>query len=227
MLRECIHLFFPRLCPACGRALLRREHVICFICRYRLPRTNYHLLPDNPVARLFWGRVPLAAAAACFFFRKEGKVQQLLHALKYRDGQEVGREIGRIYGCDLVRSSIYRSAELIVPVPLHPEKQRTRGYNQSEVFGEGLSESMQVPQLPVHLVRSLHSETQTRKTRYARWENVESAFVVRRPEAFSGKHVLLIDDVVTTGATLESCAVQLVKAGVSRLSIACIAAPVR
>jgi len=227
MIRETLHLFFPRLCPACGNALLRKETLICFACHYRMPRTNYHLQEDNPIARIFWGRVPLTGAAAYYFFRKEGRVQRLLHELKYKGKPEIGREIGRLYGKELLNSDTFSSSELIIPVPLHPAKKVIRGYNQSDVFGEGLAEAMPGELITDILVRRYNSETQTRKSRFDRWENVETVFGIASPDAIRGKRILLVDDVVTTGATLESCAQHLLKAGAISLSIACIAAPSR
>lgn len=226
MFTELLHLFFPRLCPSCGNALHRKEKVICFSCRYRLPRTNFHLYSDNPVARLFWGRIQLSGAAAFFYFRKEGRVQRLLHALKYKGEEELGKELGRMYGRDL-RKSDFANTDVIVPVPLHPEKLRLRGYNQSALFGHGLSETMGIPMEETALEKLENTSTQTRKTRYQRWENVEAAYGVLQQDLLGGKRILLVDDVVTTGATLESCAIQLYKKGAASVSIACIAAPMK
>jgi ComF family protein len=227
MVREFIHLFFPRLCPACSNALLSKETLICFACKHRLPKTNFHLVADNPVSRLFWGRVPLAGASAYFYFRKEGRVQRLFHELKYRGGAEIGREVGRMYGKELLQSPVYSSAELIIPVPLHPAKLALRGYNQSDVFGEGLSEILSGQLSTDSLIRAVNTETQTRKGRFERWENVETVFKVENTEKLTGKTVLLVDDVITTGATLESCAGHLLKAGAASVAIICIAASLR
>ncbi len=225
MLSELLHLFFPNLCPSCNSPLYRNEQVICFRCKNQLPRTHFHLQPGNPLERVFWGRVPLRAAAACFIFRKEGGVQHLLHELKYRNSPEIGREIGRIYGRELINAPAFQEAELILPVPLHPEKLRIRGYNQSGVFGEGLQEILSGSLNESALIRETNTGTQTRKSRFARWENVESIFKISDPDQVRNKRILLVDDVITTGATLESCAVNLLKAGVAEISVACIAAP--
>lgn len=226
MFYACLHLFFPRICPACGEALLRFERVICFTCKSSLPRTGYHHQPDNPVAQLFWGRVPVHTAAAFFFFRKSGHVQQLLHQLKYGNHPEIGEEIGVMYGTELASSTSFSPTELIVPVPLHPTKLRIRGYNQSAEFARGLSQGMGRPAHVEALVRNTHSESQTRKARFARWENVNEVFSVNQPERIAGRNILLVDDVITTGATIEACAARLFRAGASRISIASIAAPV-
>ena len=174
---------------------------------------------------MFWGRVPFRAAAACFIFRKEGGVQHLLHELKYRNAPEIGREIGRMYGRELANSNAFSEPEIIIPVPLHPNKYRVRGYNQSAVFGEGLEESLPGRLATSVLIRSTNTSTQTRKSRFARWENVESTFAIENQESIQNKHILLIDDVITTGATLEACAVNLFQAGARDISVACIATP--
>jgi ComF family protein len=225
MLSELLHLFYPVLCPACNSPLYRNEKTICFRCKNYLPRTRFHLQPGNALEQMFWGRVPFRAAAACFIFRKEGGVQHLLHELKYRNAPEIGREIGRMYGRELANANAYSEPEIIIPVPLHPNKYRVRGYNQSAVFGEGLEESLPGRLTTSVLIRSTNTSTQTRKSRFARWENVESTFAIENQEAIRNKHILLIDDVITTGATLEACAVNLFQAGAREISVACIATP--
>ncbi len=226
MIRDCLHLFFPRICPACHGALQHHERVICFTCRVSLPQTGYHLHPDNPIARLFWGRIPIHTAASYYFFKKSGKVQQLLHELKYGNQPEIGEEIGLSYGAELLKSPLFSDADLIIPVPLHAERLASRGYNQSETFANGLARGMRNQAVNDLLIRNLHTESQTKKSRFARWENVQEAYAVIRPERLINKHVLLVDDVITTGATIEACASRLFMAGVAKLTIASIAAPV-
>lgn len=225
MFSEFLHLFFPNLCPSCNSALFKNEQVICFRCKHILPRTDFHLKPGNALERVFWGRVPLKSAAACFIFRKEGGVQKLLHELKYNNAPEIGREIGRIYGKELLQSPSFVEADLIIPVPLHPKKFTSRGYNQSGVFGEGLQESLPAKMNELALIRNLNTGTQTRRSRFERWENVDNIFTIHDSELVRNKRILLIDDVITTGATLESCAVNLFKAGALDIRVACIAAP--
>lgn len=218
-----IQLFIPRVCPGCQKVLYRSEKILCFSCQHLLPRTNYHFYPKNPIEQLFWGRFQVNAASAFLLFQKKGKVQQVLHHLKYKGFQQLGYELGFMYGLELKGNSSFNRAELIIPVPLHPRKRRVRGYNQSEVFAEGLSASMGIRISANNLVRADNSSSQTKKNRYSRWENVERAFYLKSPELLSGKKVLLVDDVITTGSTLEACAVQLRKSGVSEITIACIA----
>lgn len=223
LLNDFISLFFPRVCQACGATLFKSEDVICTFCNYRLPRTNFHLEEDNQISRIFWGRVDIASAAAFYFFRKGSRVQHLIHRLKYKGEKEIGIFIGKQYGFDLKESKLFNTVEVVIPVPLHPKKQKKRGYNQSEQFAIGLAEAMQIEMDEKNLVRSVATETQTRKSRFKRWENVKEIFVVKDAEKLEGKHILLVDDVITTGATIESCANALLKISDIKVSVAAIA----
>lgn len=223
MLKDFIALIFPNTCNACGHSLYRNEDCICTRCRYKLPQTNYHLSPSNPVSKLFWGRVPINTACAYYNFNKGGSVQRLVHQLKYRGKQEIGVTIGKFYGSELRKSILFRSVNLIMPVPLHSKKLKKRGFNQSEVFAQGLARSMDIEFDPGSLQRIHASETQTRRSRYERWKNVESIFAIKDRKKLEGKHILLVDDVVTTGATLEACAQELLSIPGTMVSIAAIA----
>lgn len=220
-------LFFPRVCYSCGNTLLQHEEVLCSYCLHQLPRTNFHTEKDNPVSRIFWGRVNISYASSMFFFTKGSKVQHLLHQLKYKDKKEIGVYVGKLFGRSLQESPFYSDVDVIIPVPLHPKKQRKRGYNQSEMFARGLSESFSRPYDIHTLIRTYASETQTKKSRFRRWENVKEIFAVRNYQHLTGKHILLVDDVVTTGATLESCAARLLEIPGARISIATIACAIR
>ena len=216
-------LFFPNLCLGCGQPLIRGEEGICSICHFHLPKTYFHNDPENPLNKVFWGRVRLEAVAAYLYFQKGSTVQRLLHQLKYKGKQEIGFCIGKWYGLELRQAEIFRDTDMIIPVPLHPHKLRKRGYNQSQVFAEGLAAVMTAG-LEMHcLYRKIDSKTQTRKTRYNRWENVENIFAVRHPEILQDHHVLLVDDVITTGATLEACAQALLEIPGIKVSVATIA----
>lgn len=205
-LSDFLSLAYPKLCFACGRPLFANEEVICFPCRHELPQTHYHLQPGNPAEQIFWGRCRLEAVAGYYFFRRGGKVQHLLHALKYHRAPEIGVLVGKIYGHQLKNAPGFSNAACIIPVPLHPKKQRIRGYNQSETFAIGLAESMGIPVNTTSLIRTVASETQTRKSRFRRWENVKTIFSSGDEETIRGRHVILVDDVITTGATIEACA---------------------
>jgi ComF family protein len=181
-------------------------------------------LDENPVLKRLAGRLPLHFASAFLTFKKSGIVQRLLHELKYGNKPEVGYKLGKLYGVELAQSTDLSSVDLIVPVPLHEVRQRQRGYNQSAMFASGLSETLGVPWHETVTVRVHSTSTQTRKSRKERWQNVTDAFSVSSNAHIKNKHLLLVDDVITTGATLEACGMHLLEKGCGKLSIACIAA---
>ena len=223
MLNDFLSLVFPKVCHACGKSLLKKEDCICTHCLYHLPKTNFHLYADNPVVKLFWGRTPIASASSMYSFSKGGKVQQLIHQLKYRGKKEIGISLGKHYGIELKKSPLFSSANVVMPVPLHRKKMKKRGYNQSETFAQGIAQSMDIESPANVLLRKFSSDTQTRKSRFARWKNVEEIFCVVAPEKLEGKHVLLVDDVVTTGSTLEACANKILEVPGTKVSVATIA----
>lgn len=223
MLNDFRSLIFPKVCYACGKSLFKSEECICTHCLYHLPKTNFHLYGDNPVIKLFWGRANIFSASALYLFSKGSKVQHLIHQLKYRGKKEIGTSLGKYYGRDLKISPLFSSVNIIMPVPLHHKKLKKRGYNQSETFASGLAKSIKAECVSTILIRARSSETQTRKTRFARWKNVEDVFKVTVPEKIEGKHILLVDDVVTTGATLEACANKLLEVPGTKVSVTAIA----
>lgn len=172
------------------------------------------------------GRVPIVSAASLYYFTKGGSVQKLIHQLKYKGKKEIGNFLGSYYGQELNGSEHFSSIEGIIPVPLHKKKQKKRGYNQSDIFAQGLSSTMNIEVLNNILERNHFSDTQTRKTRFNRWRNVKDIFEITTSEKIQGKHILLVDDVVTTGATLEACTNKLLESSASSVSIATIAAAV-
>ncbi|MFH1159756.1 MAG: phosphoribosyltransferase family protein [bacterium] len=218
-----ISLIYPRICACCGNSLWRHEQVICTSCEFHLPKTWFHLEHDNPVSRAFWGRARVESATAYLHFNKGNKVQRLIHHLKYKGRKDIGIYLGSQYGLYLKNSPFFNSADLVIPVPLHRKKLRQRGYNQSEQFGIGLATSMRIRVDNQQLCRISSSETQTRKSRFKRWENVAGIFAVKNPGKLEGKHVILVDDVITTGATLEACVQVLSLIPDIRVSIATIA----
>ena len=216
-------LFYPEICEACDDLLIPGEKIFCTRCMITLPQTGYHLLNDNPVARQFWGKVPLHSAASCWHFQKGGKVQRLLHRLKYEHKPEIGIRAGELYGLQLKDASDFRDVSMILPVPLHPQKLKIRGYNQAASFGEGLARTMQAEMKEDILLRQRHTDTQTKKSRFARFLNVGTAFYVADPGKLVNRHVLLVDDVITTGSTLEACAMKIMEGVNVRVSVASIA----
>lgn len=205
-----LHLFFPRTCQACGHVLYAQEEVLCMKCLYKLPRTNFHYFEDNPVSRVFWGRVELHSATSFLFFNKGGMVQRLMHNLKYRGKKQVGIYLGKLYGNELKKSNLFKTVEVVMPVPMHPVKQHKRGYNQSALIAQGIAESMGAVVQIDNLIKTENTASQTKKSRYHRWQNVKDVFQIRDEKALENKHILLVDDVITTGATIESCARLLV-----------------
>jgi len=218
-----ISLLFPRLCYACSRHLMRNESLICTECYVVIPRTNYHCEKDNPVAQLFWGRCMIEKAAAFSYYNKGSRIRNLIHYLKYKGISEIGYELGRIYGLSLEASGFTKDIDLIIPVPLHPEKKRIRGFNQSESISMGIADAARLPVDIKSLSRAVVSATQTKRSRYERWTNVEGIFQVIDPQTILGKHVLLVDDVITTGSTIESCSNELLKIEGVKVSVVALA----
>lgn len=218
-----INLFYPTVCAACGERLLAQEKVICTRCLVDIPRTNFHDQIENPVSQLFWGRAKIENATALFRFQKGSRFQELLHMLKYKGRQDVGVELGRQLGFELKKYDMYGSVQIVIPVPLHPKREKKRGYNQAECISNGIAESMEIELHTGNLIRNIATVTQTKKSRIERWQNVESIFTVKDPELLKNKHVIIVDDVVTTGATLEACAQALLKVEGIKVSIAALA----
>lgn len=219
LVRDVAALFLPRCCAGCDRPLMRSERAICLACTADLPRTQELGDPLGPVERVFHGRLRLVAAGAFLQFRPGGTVQRMLHRLKYNGDEEVGLELGRHMAEDALRSGRFATVDAFLAVPLHRRKQRQRGYNQSQVLVEGMRERWPLPSLHTELVRRVHTGSQTRRGRMDRWLNVKEAFALRDPDRLRNKHVLIVDDVVTTGATIEGCARLLENVAGVRISV--------
>lgn len=219
---DLFHLFYPRICSSCNTPLLKHEEIICERCLYEMPKTKFCLGKNNLVDQLFWGKFPVHSAGAYYYFKKGGHVQKILHQLKYKNSPEIGIKIGQLFGHEILTSGC-DIPDLIIPIPLHPKKLKIRGYNQSECFGTGLSKTLNIPMDTTNFVRNTFTETQTKKTRFDRWNNVKDIFLCINPDAFTNKHILLIDDVITTGSTIESAATKLLSYKNIRISIASIA----
>jgi len=223
MFRELLSVFFPNNCAACEQPMTVGETVICTHCLTALPYTDYHQLSDNPVEKLFWGRAPLQAGMALLYFNKGNRVQRLMHQLKYHSDLEVGLTIGRMLGSRIRNNPRFDGLDCVMPVPLHPRKLKKRGFNQSELIARGISEESAIPLDTETLVRALNNPTQTRKTRFERFKNVSGAFELQNFNEKNYRHVLLVDDVVTTGSTIESCIIAFQKSTKASVSL-CVAA---
>ena len=218
-----LHLFYPHVCTGCGSDLLQEDNLLCLKCIHNLPHTNFAELANNQIEKYFWGRISLSAAYSQFYFSKEFLIQHLIHQLKYKGDTKIGFYLGEIMGKTLLNSSRFSSVEALIPLPLYADKEHKRGYNQAAVICNGMSAVMGIPVLNGAVIRQHATETQTRKHRTERWENVKSSFKVAKPGQLSGKHLLLVDDVVTTGATLEACGNAILQTENVKLSIATLA----
>lgn len=199
-------LFFPRYCVVCGNRLSISEEHLCFKCLLALPRTNMHLFPDNEMAKSLWGKFAFERASAFLYYTKGGSVRQVLYELKYYQNPHIGYFLGKCMATELLPSGFFHGVDKIVPIPLHPKKLKSRGYNQSEKLAEGISAVTGIEVLGQVLVRKHYTETQTHKNNYERWENVKDVFECVPGQDLAGKHILLLDDVFTTGATMVACA---------------------
>lgn len=223
MFKKVLNLFFPKACAGCNSFLLANENVICTVCRHEIPLTNHSKIENNEAMAKFYGRIPIEFAGAFLYFHKKGIVQELIHKLKYKGHQDIGTSIGYWYAEELKNIRELQDVDFIIPVPLHKRRLKERGYNQVETFGKALSESTKIAYNDTVLFRNVYSKTQTNKNILGRSEVVKSIFSVTADESFHYKHFLLIDDVITTGSTLESCGRELLKIPGARLSIVCMA----
>ncbi|HPX59507.1 MAG TPA: phosphoribosyltransferase family protein [Bacteroidales bacterium] len=226
LLSDFISFFYPNYCSLCGKNLTKNEEYLCSHCLIGLPKTDFHLSSLNPLAYLFIGKVRIEAVTAYFYFKKGSNVQTLIHQLKYRGQQEIGSFFGYLMGLDLKESELFNSVDIIIPVPLHANKKRKRGYNQSELIAIGVQKALSKPLDTKTLIRHIDTDTQTKRTQYNRWENTHDIFVALDEQKLENKHILLIDDVITTGSTLEAAAYTLLQIPNTRVSIACLACAV-
>jgi len=220
ILNDFLNLFIPSKCINCGINLYKQEKFICTGCLSKIPKTNSFKNHETPVSQIFWGRVKLETAFSFYYFSKEGILQKIVHEIKYHGGKELAYEMGVLFGMDLKSDVTTSSYDFICPVPLHKMKQRSRGYNQSEWLAMGLAKQLEIPVDTKILSRQVYTGTQTKKNRQERWTNVKDAFEVTDSEKIKNKHILLIDDIITTGATLEACAAKILEIEGTRVSVA-------
>jgi ComF family protein len=227
LINDFLSLIYPRHCEACGNNLFKHESFLCNYCHLNLPKNNFHQDPENKLVQALAGRVPLIYGLSFYLFEKSGRVQKLLHAIKYQEQKELGRHLGKIYASDLLKSGWSNDIDQIIPIPLHQKKLKARGYNQSEWFAMGLSDNLNKELNTSSLSRVRETSTQTKKKKYQRWENVEGIFALNDKVELQNKHILLVDDVVTTGATIEAAWQSLKQVAGLRISVASIAFAVR
>ena len=223
MLSQLLNFFYPRSCISCGNVLFSEEQFFCLHCLYNLPETRYHEFMQSPISQIFMGRVVIENTGAFLFYKKGNKVQKMLHHLKYKGIKEIGAFLGSIYGSQLVQQEKWKAIDMVIPIPLHKKKEKKRGYNQSEWIAKGLSAGMQIPYNTNLLIRSEFTETQTKKSRFHRWQNVKEVFRLTDLNALKNKHVLICDDVLTTGATLEAAIQKLAVVSGIKISVVTLA----
>lgn len=223
MLKSLINVFFPQICYACHTHLNDFEQDICTHCRHNLPVTNFHFNQDDSVLKIFHGRVTIENATALLRFEKKGKVQQLIHGLKYKGQERIGVFLGAWLGEELKSVKAYQAIDLVIPVPLHKKKLKKRGYNQVAKFAQQIAESLNAQYVDDVLLKVTNTDSQTLKNRFARWTNNNELFTLKNKNSIANKHILLVDDLITTGATMEACINVLNQAYNVKISIAAMA----
>jgi len=221
--RDVLNLLYPTSCEGCGDELLGNEKWLCVSCWIAMPKTNFHLQSPNPVEQRFVGRIPIQHASSMYYFNKDTRIQEVLHALKYKNKKDIGIELGRRFGYELLACDWINEIDVIIPVPLSKQKLKLRGYNQSECIANGINEVLQIPIDTDAVLRRKNTSSQTSMTIAQRIENVKDAFEVANASSLIGKHILLVDDVLTTGSTLESCVREIVKVPDAKVSLLTLA----
>lgn len=225
--KDVVHLFYPHVCTGCGSDLVQNEALLCYTCNELLPQTFFARHAGNSIEKIFWGRLALRSAWSEFYFSKDSLIQHLIHELKYKNNPAVGVYLGSLMGKSMRQSNRFDGIDLLVPLPLFAAKQKKRGYNQSEILCKGMAAVTGLPVINDVLIRKVATSTQTKKHRTERWDNVKDGFAVLQPDVFTNKHILLVDDVITTGATLEACGMHLLNIENVTLSIATLATAVK
>ena len=223
MFKAIIDLFFPKVCYACHEVLNDHEQDICTDCRNNLPVTNFHFHKDNNVSKVFYARVKVEYGTALFRFEKKGLVQQLIHNLKYKGQESIGVFLGDWLGGELKTVKEYSEIDIVIPVPLHKNKLKKRGYNQVAKFAEHIASALNVKYVDNVLLKVTNTDSQVLKSRFARWTSNEELFTLQNKSTIANKHILLVDDLITTGATMEACINVLNQAENIKISVACMA----
>jgi len=218
-----LHLFFPHVCEGCGTDILDNDTLLCAACHAKLPETNFLEHSNNLVEQKFYGQLKVEAAGAAFYFTKEGLLQHLIKQLKYHNNKQIGFYLGRQLGNFLLQTDRFNDVDVIIPLPLNPRKEKRRGYNQAAVIADGISSIWQKPVNTKAVERKVFTETQTHKDRISRWQSMRNVFAVTNANELAGKNILLIDDIITTGATLEACGEKILEAPNTKLFIATVA----
>jgi ComF family protein len=218
-----LHMLFPSLCFGCEENTVDAEEMICMRCRLSLPFTSFEKIRNNTVEKLFWGRVPLRFASSTFYFTERSSMQNIIHHIKYRDEKQLGIFMGEMMGEKLMNLFEEHKIDCCIPMPLHPKKEKKRGYNQATVLCSGIQKKTGMPLKEFLLERKVHTATQTKKSRMERWDNVASVFEVNDPSFLKKKNIVLVDDVITTGASTEACAHALLEQGAQSVSVASLA----
>ena len=223
MFKQLVNLFFPKVCIGCKNVLLKQEVVMCVHCLHELPLTNLHVNNSKLICNIFYGTVELQHATSLFYYPKSGVVRQLIHHLKYKNQEHISRYLGKWLGLELKDCGYYNDIDIVIPVPLHKKRMRQRGYNQVEGFAKELALNLAADYNDTTLLRNKNSSTQTVKNRLTRWKNVQTIFEVTDVKTLQDKHILLVDDVITTGATIKACVTELQKINGVKLSLAVMA----
>lgn len=227
VLSPLVNFFYPHICLGCGSDILESENLLCLECINDLPHTGFAIHANNPVEKIFWGRISINAGMSEFYFSKSSIIQNCIHEFKYRGNRKMGLALGKMMGKSLLNSNRFLNIDTLVPLPLFTQKEFKRGFNQSTILCAGIKEIMNIPVLTKNVIRIVPTETQTKKGRIQRWENVEKSFSVLDPEGLKEKNILLVDDVITTGATLEACGAEILKVEGVQLSIATLAIAIK
>ena len=220
---DLLHLFYPHICAGCGDSLPSSSQHLCMDCLLELPETNFQHITGNPVEKIFYGRIKIRSAFASYYFSKNSPLQQIIHAFKYQQNKEVCYQMGVLMGQHIKASSILNDIDLIIPMPIHRDREQKRGYNQADILAEGISGVTGIAFRTDLVIRKKSTATQTHKGRGERWKNVQSVFEITDHQSIQNKHILLVDDVITTGATVDACGEMILKAQPSSLGIAALA----